>query len=134
MDFSTRNDVMIARRGDLMTNMTLEVDLRPNSLSMTCDYDTMANELANITYLTQVHQRKVADGTITTPHFTSAQAAYLLNIPVDNHVNPRFTHYASKTGHILIRSVELEIGGQQIDKQYGEWMELWSQLTESANQ
>jgi len=34
----------------------------------------------------------------------------------------------------MIRSVELEIGGQQIDKQYGEWLELWSQLTESAQQ
>lgn len=128
LDFATRNDVNIARRGDLMTNMTLEFDLTPNNLAITCDYDTMANELANITYLTQVHQRENP----TNPTFTTAQAQYLLHIPVDNHVNPRFTQYASKTGHILIRSVELEIGGQQIDKQYGEWLEIWSQLTETA--
>jgi hypothetical protein len=29
-----------------------------------------------------------------------------------------------------ITSVELEIGGQQIDKQSGKWMEVWAELTE----
>ena len=32
-------------------------------------------------------------------------------------------------GHALIEYVELEIGGQRIDKHYGEWMEIWSELT-----
>jgi len=32
-------------------------------------------------------------------------------------------------GHALIEFVELEIGGQRIDKHYGEWMEIWSELT-----
>ena len=34
-------------------------------------------------------------------------------------------------GHSLIDNVELEIGGQKIDKHYGHWMETWSELTES---
>jgi hypothetical protein len=34
-------------------------------------------------------------------------------------------------GTALIDNVELEIGGQQIDKHYGHWMEVWAQLTES---
>jgi hypothetical protein len=33
-------------------------------------------------------------------------------------------------GHNMIDNVECEIGGQQIDKHYGHWMEVWSQLTE----
>ena len=33
-------------------------------------------------------------------------------------------------GHHTIDSVELEIGGQQIDKHYGHWMETWVELTE----
>ena len=33
-------------------------------------------------------------------------------------------------GHGGIGSVELEIGGQRIDKHYGHWMENWVQLTE----
>ena len=31
--------------------------------------------------------------------------------------------------HNLIKSVELEIGGQQIDKQYGDWMTIWNELS-----
>ena len=36
-------------------------------------------------------------------------------------------------GHQLIEAVEVEIGGQRIDKQYGDWMHLWSQLTMDVN-
>jgi hypothetical protein len=32
-------------------------------------------------------------------------------------------------GHAMIREVEIEIGGQSMDTHYGEWLELWSQLT-----
>ena len=35
-------------------------------------------------------------------------------------------------GHILIKTVELEIGGQRIDKHYGEWLHIWNELTQSA--
>ena len=33
-------------------------------------------------------------------------------------------------GHALLREVELEIGGQRVDKHYGHWMQVWSDLTE----
>ena len=29
----------------------------------------------------------------------------------------------------MIDSVELEIGGQRIDKQHGHWMETWAELS-----
>jgi hypothetical protein len=35
-------------------------------------------------------------------------------------------------GHILIRSVEIEIGGQRIDKHYGDWMHIWNELTQTS--
>ena len=35
-------------------------------------------------------------------------------------------------GHVLIDYVEFEIGGQKIDKQYGEWMQIYSELTIKA--
>jgi hypothetical protein len=35
-------------------------------------------------------------------------------------------------GHILIRSVEVEIGGQRIDKHYGDWLHIWNELTQTA--
>ena len=33
-------------------------------------------------------------------------------------------------GHNLIKSVELEVGGQRIDKQYGDWLQIWNELTQ----
>jgi hypothetical protein len=37
-------------------------------------------------------------------------------------------------GHQLISQVEVEIGGQRIDRQYGDWMHIWNQLTMTAEQ
>ena len=37
------------------------------------------------------------------------------------------------SAHNLIQSVELEIGGQQIDKQYGDWMTVWNKLSLSQD-
>ena len=33
-------------------------------------------------------------------------------------------------GHILVKSAEIRIGGQKIDKQYGEWMHIWNELSQ----
>lgn len=33
-------------------------------------------------------------------------------------------------GHNLISYVELEIGGQRIDKHYGDWLHIWNELTQ----
>ena len=38
-------------------------------------------------------------------------------------------NYDDNAGFAVIKSVELEIGGQRIDKHYGEWMHLWAELT-----
>lgn len=32
-------------------------------------------------------------------------------------------------GHAILKSIELEIGGQRIDKHYSDWLEIWSELT-----
>jgi hypothetical protein len=37
-------------------------------------------------------------------------------------------------GHQLISQVEVEIGGQRIDRQYGDWMHIWMQLTLTSEQ
>jgi hypothetical protein len=40
--------------------------------------------------------------------------------------------WTNTIGHVLIEYIELEIGGYVIDKQYGEWMEIWSELSQTA--
>ena len=37
-------------------------------------------------------------------------------------------------GEQMVSQVEVEIGGQRIDRQYGDWMHIWNQLTLSAEQ
>ena len=37
--------------------------------------------------------------------------------------------WIEELGHFLIKSVEVEIGGQRIDKHYGRWLSIWSSLT-----
>ncbi len=37
-------------------------------------------------------------------------------------------------GEQLIAQVEVEIGGQRIDRQYGDWMHIWNQLTMPSEQ
>lgn len=38
--------------------------------------------------------------------------------------------WTNSLGHALIRYVTLEVGGQKIDTQYGEWLEIWNALTQ----
>lgn len=35
-------------------------------------------------------------------------------------------------GHVLIKTVDFEIGGQKIDKHYGEWLSIWNELTQTS--
>ena len=35
-------------------------------------------------------------------------------------------------GHVLINSVEFQIGGSKIDKHYGDWLTIWNELTQMA--
>jgi len=35
-------------------------------------------------------------------------------------------------GHVMINYVEVEIGGQRIDRHYGEWLHIWNELTQTA--
>ena len=42
--------------------------------------------------------------------------------------------FVDRMGHALIDYVEIEIGGQTIDKHYGQWMDIWAQLTHGQEQ
>jgi hypothetical protein len=40
-----------------------------------------------------------------------------------------YARWLDYPGHQLISQVEIEIGGQRIDRHYGDWMHIWNQLT-----
>jgi hypothetical protein len=57
---------------------------------------------------------------VTLPEISSSDAAYA-----------RWLDYP---GEQMINMVEVEIGGQRIDRQYGDWMHIWNQLTMTSEQ
>jgi hypothetical protein len=42
--------------------------------------------------------------------------------------------YTNSVGHALIQEITFEVGEQEIDRQTGEWMEIWTQLTTPLSQ
>ena len=44
---------------------------------------------------------------------------------------PANNTYKAGAGHKLIKSVEVEIGGQRIDKHYGDWLHIWNELSQT---
>jgi hypothetical protein len=47
---------------------------------------------------------------------------------------PVYARWLDFPGEQLISQVEVEIGGQRIDRQYGDWMHIWNQLTLTSEQ
>ncbi len=45
-----------------------------------------------------------------------------------------FARWLDFPGEQIVSMVEVEIGGQRIDRQYGDWMHIWNQLTLTAEQ
>ena len=45
-------------------------------------------------------------------------------------INTAYANWTNSVGHAIIDNVELEIGGQMIDKHYGHWLDVWRELTD----
>lgn len=41
-------------------------------------------------------------------------------------------NWVENIGHVLVEEVAVEIGGQVIDRHYGEWLTIWNELTQTA--
>jgi hypothetical protein len=48
--------------------------------------------------------------------------------------NDVYARWLDCPGEQMISMVEVEIGGQRIDRQYGDWMHIWNQLTLTSEQ
>ena len=56
------------------------------------------------------------------------------NMAADGDTKGVYARWLDFPGEQLIAQVEIEIGGQRIDRQYGDWMHIWNQLTMSSEQ
>jgi hypothetical protein len=57
-----------------------------------------------------------------------------INQTMKNTGSDVYARWLDCPGHQLVSQVEVEIGGQRIDRQYGDWMQIWSQLTLTSEQ
>ena len=64
-----------------------------------------------------------------------AYRTYLqVTLPEINQTDAQKARWLDYPGEQMINSVEVEIGGQRIDRQYGDWMHIWNQLTMTSEQ
>jgi hypothetical protein len=42
--------------------------------------------------------------------------------------------YVNRLGHALVQNVKIEIGGSKIDEHYGDWLNVWYELTHETSQ
>jgi len=72
-----------------------------------------------------------ADGRCTATISRNGDLVSKMYIEIDNaSSNCAADDAVSNPGAYFVNSVELEIGGQRIDKHTGHWMEVWAELTE----
>jgi hypothetical protein len=48
--------------------------------------------------------------------------------------NPVSWGWCTRLGHALVESCKVEIGGSKIDEQYGDWLNVWYELTHKSGQ
>ena len=68
---------------------------------------------------------------VTLPEINQLMGIASFALGIGSGVYARWLDYP---GEQLIAQVEVEIGGQRIDRQYGDWMHIWNQLTMTAEQ
>ena len=52
-----------------------------------------------------------------------------IDLPETNSSGGKDAYIQPWVGYNILKSLEIEIGGQRIDKQYGQWMYIWNELT-----
>jgi hypothetical protein len=108
--------------GDLISNMSLYIELP----SLNQQYDNLINK------------------SIGKKHIENIEEEFNQYDEYNNRVNncvctdclkSRYKQeviygWTNAIGHALIDCVQIEIGGKVIDRQYGEWLEIWTELTQ----
>ena len=56
-----------------------------------------------------------------------------VTLPEITVASSNYTRWVNWVGHALIKNVNIEIGGQEIDKHYGDWLHIWNELTQTAS-
>lgn len=71
---------------------------------------------------------------VTLPEINQMMGTVVGNNFNGNMASAVYARWLDFPGEQIIAQVEVEIGGQRIDRQYGDWMHIWNQLTMTSEQ
>lgn len=118
-DFGRQCRCRIPRRGDLISHLSLFVKLG----SLNPDFYNKVEKNRLIPHQPPTRSKMGKGGKIVTNKCVCSSC-------LEEQYRDTLTYgWVNSLGHALIKSTWIEIGGQRIDKQYGEWLEIWSELT-----
>ena len=83
----------------------------------------------NFNFGNRVTSQISRNGDLVSKMILEVDLPQLQNIPTNVWTDNQAHRYVNYIGLRLIKSVELEIGGQKIDKQYSDWMYIWNELS-----
>ena len=146
-DFGKRVTATISRNGDLISNCILEVTVpelcsKTSAIAQTDGAGLLTGPGGETSFpvtLVTTSGTTVTDDTIAAAALTawvadddgeSANNREAIHCAI-NRGHARWVKYL---GHFLIKSVEVEIGGQRVDKHYGHWLQVWHELTRNCCQ
>ena len=99
---------------------------RHTNFSMESIQQTLNGTVANSGRSTCTISR---NGDLVHKMYVEVELAELHTDPITNILTQDLDRYVNFIGHRLLKSVEVEIGGQKIDKQYSHWMYIWNELS-----
>ena len=67
---------------------------------------------------------------VTWPYMLADRSPAKDDVETEYTVPAQRVRWCNAVGYALMKSVEIEIGGQRIDKHYSEWWDIWSELSE----
>ena len=76
----------------------------------------------------------IADGRCTATISRNGDLVHKVYLEVETGDPGAVDSWVKRAGYAMIKEVDVEIGGQRIDKHYGVWMQIWSELSSSQNQ
>jgi len=116
--FGRQARCILPKIGDLLSKITLHVKVG----SLNPEYNYRLERSKHIPH--QSYDRSVIDG-LTKNKCACTEC-------LRNQYKKKLIYgWVNALGHALIDSTWIEIGGVRIDKHYGEWMEIWSELTQT---
>lgn len=118
-DFGKQCRAFLPRRGDLISNISLFVKLG----SLNPEFYNKIEKNRLVPHNNQTREKIGKDGKMV-------KSKCACSACLEEQYKHTLTYgWVNSLGHALAKSSWIEIGGQRIDKQYGEWMEIWSELT-----